>query len=74
MWSVIAKDNFSKFINKYPKLDSIKEDCILLSNDQYFFLPKFTGYLTPFNYIIQHSDPTFKPSIKNNLKFIVKLW
>lgn len=73
MWSVIAKDNFSEFINKYPKLDSIKEDCILLSNDQYFFLPKFTGYLTPFNYIILHSDPTFKPSVKNNLKFIGKL-
>ena len=73
MWSVIAKENFQNFINRYPKLKQFEEECILLSNDKFFFLPKFTGFITPHPDIILHNDPTFIPATRNNLEFIGKL-
>ena len=73
MWSVIAKDKFSNFIDKYPKIADFKDECVLLSNDKFFFLPKFTVYNYPHCDIILHSDPIFVPLRKENLKFTGKL-
>lgn len=73
MWSLIHKDHFPNFINKYPSIEEFADEIKLLTNNDYIFLPKFTNVYYPYHQIINYKDEQFIPKQIKDLEFTVNL-
>ena len=73
MWTIATQNDFLKFLNQYPQLQEYATDIILKKINNKIFLPKFTYYLYPSEYLQLFNDPEFNP-IHIDIDFNKSLW